>query len=74
MTAANAIVEPIHDRMPVIIKPDDYDFWLNPKNEDTQKLEELLHPRDYHHLASYPITRAVNNPRNDHPSCIQPLE
>ncbi len=43
-TKPNAIVEPIHDRMPVILPHDAHDLWLNPKSKDPAKLLELLKP------------------------------
>ncbi len=43
-TEANKVLEPIHDRMPVILKPQDYEQWLDAKEKDTGKLQKLLVP------------------------------
>ena len=41
MTEANDVLKPIHDRMPVILSPEDYDRWLDPKVEDKKKLQAV---------------------------------
>jgi len=43
-TDANEIMEPIHDRMLVILKPEDYDLWLDPEMKDPELLKPLLCP------------------------------
>jgi putative SOS response-associated peptidase YedK len=43
-TDANALMKPIHERMPVIIPPEQYGLWLNPECQDAEKLEGLLRP------------------------------
>ena len=48
-TEANKVLEFVHDRMPVILKPKDYDQWLDAKEKDTGKLQKLLAP--------YPVRR-----------------
>jgi putative SOS response-associated peptidase YedK len=72
VTDANTAVAPIHDRMPVIIQPADYGAWLNPHHGDRTALTALLrpaHPADW--LVS-PVSRRVNNPRNEGPDLILP--
>ncbi len=49
----------LHDRMPVILSPDDYDRWLDPSVTDPDAVQDLLR--------AYPVARAVNNVRNDGP-------
>jgi putative SOS response-associated peptidase YedK len=71
-TTPNELMAAIHDRMPVIIEPEDYATWLEPgQNPDTAL--HLLRPYPAEKMAAYPVSTAVNNPRNDSPECIQPL-
>jgi len=69
-TAANALMAPIHDRMPVILSPDQFDLWLNPKPLDAPELLPLLVPNDGA-LTCYPVTTLVNNARNDVAACLE---
>lgn len=71
-TQPNALVKPIHNRMPVILPESAYKMWLTPGDIPSQKLSPLLRPFDANLMEAYPVSRLVNNPRNDSPSCIQP--
>lgn len=64
-TEANAVLKPVHDRMPVILKPDSYEEWLNPKAKDTAKLQNLLVPYSADEMSSHAVSRAVNSPSED---------
>ncbi len=71
----NDRVADIHDRMPVILSPDDYDFWMDPAIKDEsalQALVERVYPDD--HLDAHPVDTRVNNPSYDEPDCIEPVE
>jgi len=72
-TDANAVLEPIHDRMPVILPEEHYDAWLNPATPAAE-LQELLKPYPASEMQSQPVSTLVNNPRNDSPECVRPLE
>ena len=74
VTEANAVVSEIHDRMPVILPPTAFSTWLDPELRDTARLRSLLLPYPAEAIATYPVSRRVNNPRNDDPSCLAPLE
>ena len=65
VTTANETLKAIHDRMPVILSPTHYDTWLNPDNQDPKQLQALLKPLPADRLAAYPVSTAVNSPRND---------
>lgn len=69
-TEANAVLKPVHDRMPVIIKPDNYDEWLDPKIKDAERLEKLLKPYPAVEMDSHTVSRAVNSPTSDSPDLI----
>jgi len=71
-TIANDLVRPLHDRMPVILDPADFDFWLNPDAQNSDALQPLLKPYRSAAMACYEVGRYVNNPRNDGPDCIAP--
>jgi putative SOS response-associated peptidase YedK len=71
-TTPNALMEPIHNRMPVILDPLDYDMWLDPDTAVDQ-LPHLLRPYDPERMAAYPVSTAVNRPQNDTEECIAPL-
>ena len=73
-TSANDIMRPIHERMPVILNPEDYDIWLDPANINTSSLEQFLKPFPSDMMKQYPVDAYVNNPQNDDPKCIEPLE
>lgn len=71
---ASAIVAPAHDRMPVILKQDDYEEWIDPGNESTGSKQRLLAPYTANDLIYYEVSPLVNSPKNDSPKAIEPLE
>ncbi len=73
-TAANALMEPIHDRMPVILGNKDWPTWLDVEFKDKDLLKGLLKPCDPDVLDAYPISTLVNNPGNDVAKCIERIE
>jgi putative SOS response-associated peptidase YedK len=68
-TEANELVLTLHTRMPVILHPEDYDAWLDPGTE-TEQLQSLLAPCPPEWLIATPVSKQVNNTRNDDPGCI----
>lgn len=70
-TEANGVLEPIHDRMPVILKPKNYEQWLDEKQKDTDKLQKLLVPYPSDEMTSHEVSRAVNSPASDSPELIE---
>jgi putative SOS response-associated peptidase YedK len=69
-TAANEIVKPIHDRMPVIIQPDNYNLWLNRNMHNPLELLHLYQPYPSDLMYAHPVPDLVNIPRFDSASCI----
>jgi putative SOS response-associated peptidase YedK len=67
----NKIMEPIHDRMPVILNERDFKTWLNPKT-DLETLKKLLVPCPDDLLVAHPVSRRVNSPANDSPDLLRP--
>ena len=72
-TNANETVAPIHDRMPVILDPQDHAAWLDPGIKDAARLLPLLRPQPPGAIRAYPVGLLVNNPANDVPDCRAPL-
>ncbi len=71
-TSAAGSISQLHDRMPVILPRASYDEWLDPANEQTSRLERLIVPFASEELAAHPVSRRVNNARNEAPDLIEP--
>ncbi len=72
-TRPNELVAPLHNRMPVILEPEDYGTWLDPGDQPELGLH-LLRPYPADRLDAYPVSTLVNSPKNDSPDCIKPVE
>jgi len=70
-TSPNALVADVHDRMPVILKLDHYDRWLDSKVNNPSSLAHCLKPFDPALMRKYPVSTRVNRPENDDQSCAQ---
>jgi putative SOS response-associated peptidase YedK len=70
-TEPNELMESIHDRMPVILSPDDYELWLEPDFHGQGKLLEMLRPYPAEDMEAFPVSTVVNNPRNESGECIE---
>jgi putative SOS response-associated peptidase YedK len=68
----NPLAAAIHDRMPVILDPDDYDRWLDPATP-IPELRALLKPCPAELMEAYAVNRAVNSVKNDSEECIEPI-
>lgn len=71
-TDANAMMRPIHDRMPVIVGAADYDRWLN-AGTPLEEVRDLLRQYPAEQMESFPVSTVVNNPRNETPECAAPV-
>lgn len=72
-TSSNSLIQPLHDRMPVILHRSDWDTWLSPAATRDQ-LAPFFQPFPTDLLAMYPVGTGVNSPRNDSPELIEPLQ
>ena len=72
-TAANALIERFHTRMPIILDPAQYDAWLNPEEESPQVVRALLQPIPATQMIVFPVSPLVNNARIDSPACVEPV-
>jgi putative SOS response-associated peptidase YedK len=73
-TTPNALVEPIHNRMPVILRPARYDEWLDPHNDNVSALADLLAPYPADEMVAHPVSTFVNSPHNEGPECIEAVD
>jgi putative SOS response-associated peptidase YedK len=73
VTAANSLIGKIHDRMPVILSPNDYDQWLDPNERDTEKLMPLLKPFSESEMETFPVSLMINNPKHQGAELVNPL-
>lgn len=72
-TSANSFIEPIHNRMPVILSGETQALWLDPLTEDPANLEPLLIPAPEELLTSHRVAETVNSVKNQGPELIMPL-
>lgn len=70
-TPANALVAPLHDRMPAILPAALHELWLDPTVEDPEVVQPLLSPYAGSDLEAVPVSRAVNQVANDRPECLE---
>ena len=72
-TTPNPLVAPIHNRMPVILRPEDENIWLG-KEATPARLMSLLVPYDAAKMEAFAVSRAVNNPANEDAALVEPIE
>lgn len=72
-TTANGLTRPLHERMPVILRPQDYDLWLDGKIQQPERLRRLLVPYSSEEMEAFPVSLRVNVPSYDSVSCIEPI-
>ncbi|MDB4908636.1 MAG: hypothetical protein JWO05_3420 [Gemmatimonadetes bacterium] len=70
-TAPNALMQPVHERMPVIVRPEDQDRWLDPDLRDPAQLGDIVAPSDPNGFAAHAVSRRVNIPSADDASLIE---
>jgi len=72
-TRPNAIMEPIHNRMPVILTEESEERWLTDGPIDAESLSSITNPYAADEMEAFAVSRLVNNPRNDAPECVEPV-
>lgn len=72
-TSAEDDLGHLHDRMPLLVEPERYAAWLDPRVSDPDGLRALLVPAAPGRLEAYPVSRAVNDVRNNGPHLVEPL-
>jgi putative SOS response-associated peptidase YedK len=73
-TTSNPVTSAIHDRIPVILDPGDYDLWLDPGMRDVGATSDLLKPFDARQMRCYPVSTRINHVANDDEECTAPSE
>jgi putative SOS response-associated peptidase YedK len=68
-TMPNRLLADVHDRMPVILSPDNYDLWLDPGMKDAASAVALLKPYDAALMRGYAVSARVNVVANDDAEC-----
>ncbi len=71
-TEANDVVGEIHDRMPVMLEPDQEATWLN--GADVDELQAVCDPYPDEELRAHPVSKRVNNPENDSPELLEEID
>lgn len=71
-TTPNALMTEIHDRMPVILRPEDYAAWLA-RDTGLDEAAKLMRPYAEGEMVALPVSKLVNSPRNDVAECVRPL-
>ncbi len=69
-TGPNELVAPLHDRMPVILAPNNFSEWIQPVELRPGRLDVLLSPCPAEEMEAYPVSTHVNKPANDDPECV----
>ena len=72
-TSPNPLMAPIHNRMPVILSPEEYQAWITPGQIQPSTLVPLLDPYPADEMEAFPVSRLVNSPNNDSPACISQI-
>jgi len=70
-TRPNELMESIHDRMPVIVLPENYGTWLDRGNGNISELQNLIRPYASERMEAYPVSLRVNAPQNDDAALIE---
>lgn len=69
----NELMADLHDRMPVIIDPADYDRWLDLGAQDPENVDGLLRPFPADRMEAWPVGQAVGNVRSEGPTLLEPV-
>jgi len=72
-TEPNELMEKIHDRMPVILHPRDYERWLDTSPQTPENLLPLIKPFPADAMSAHPVSTLVNKPANDTPELVVPI-
>ena len=72
-TDPNELMQKLHNRMPVILRPEDFGRWLDPTIQGGDRVQALLAPCPPDEMKAFPVSTVVNNPSNDAPACVEPL-
>jgi putative SOS response-associated peptidase YedK len=69
-TSPNELLRDVHDRMPVILRPEHYSMWLTAPTSASGRLADTLVPYDAAAMRRFPVSECVNDPANETPDCL----
>jgi putative SOS response-associated peptidase YedK len=72
-TEPNELCAALHNRMPVVLKPEAWPVWLGEEPADASRLKALLAPLPSKEMISWPVTARVGNVKNNDPGLIEPI-
>ena len=72
-TESNDKISVLHKRMPVIIKPEDYDLWLSEEDQEYKDVNHLFEAYPEDEFLYHPVSRFVNKPANDTADCVKAI-
>jgi putative SOS response-associated peptidase YedK len=72
-TDPNTLLTPVHDRMPVIVRPERYSAWLDPRTP-APAVRDLMQPYPSEEMRAWPITRRVNKASEDDAGILVPAD
>lgn len=72
-TSPNQLMTQVHNRMPVILKKEDEDKWLNPDMVEVEHIKDFLKPYPSERMEKIPVSKRVNNPFNNDADVIKPV-
>ncbi len=73
-TEASESLRDIHHRMPVILKPEAHEKWLDPQNQDVHQIESILQTNIVREFKRYPVSKRINRIQNNSADNIEPQE
>ncbi|MBI5107286.1 MAG: SOS response-associated peptidase [Rhodocyclales bacterium] len=71
-TTPNGVMAPIHERMPVLLAPGQFDAWLDPASRDVEALRRWLRPAPDAEITAYRVSSRVSNARNEGEDLLAP--
>jgi len=72
-TTPNELCAELHNRMPVVLKPETWPQWLGEEPVDPKRLKALLAPYPAEEMVAWPVSPRVGNVKNNDPSLIEPM-
>lgn len=72
-TKPNELMKDIHDRMPVILRKENEEDWLDRSLDDSSYLKSILQPYDASQMEAYKVSASVGSPRNQGRELVEPL-
>lgn len=72
-TASNSVIAKLHDRMPLIVTPEQRGFWLDLATDPIHDLN-FVRPYDPFKIVAHPVSRMVNDAKNDAPGCVKRID